>query len=145
MEAQDSKFCQCLYYSSQALARAISQLADEVFAKVGLTTSYAYLLMAVHDLPGIQPMAISKELNLTPSTITRLVEKMETKRWLRRETEGKTTKVYLTEEGAANIENIKQCWCELNQQYATILGETESHALSARVLEASKLFDASLK
>ncbi len=52
-------------------------------------------MMAI-DEPGIQPTDLSEELLLTPSTVTRLVEKLEEKKLVMRSNEGKTTKVYPT-------------------------------------------------
>jgi len=43
--------------------------------------------MIVYERPGIQPMQLSRKLQLTPSTITRLVEKMEYRGFLERQSE----------------------------------------------------------
>ena len=84
MQETKSKYCGCLYYSSNALARMMTKMADEEFAVTGLTSSYAFLLMSVNAKPGIQPMELSEHVQLTPSTITRLIEKMEVKQLLER-------------------------------------------------------------
>lgn len=138
MKKQDSKYCGCLYYSANALARVMTQMADEAFAPTGLSPSHAFLLMTVNGRPGIQPKEISEQMQLTPSTITRLVEKMEYKRLIERKSEGKFTKVYPTEAGRALSDSIKAAWADLYKKYSRILGETESQALTASIYEASK-------
>lgn len=71
-------------------------MAEEEFAVTGLAPSQAFLLMAVNDKPGIQPKEISAQMQLTASTVTRLIEKMEQRRFLERKFIGKFTKVYPT-------------------------------------------------
>ncbi|HSZ25661.1 MAG TPA: helix-turn-helix domain-containing protein, partial [Cytophagaceae bacterium] len=92
-----STYCSCLYYSANALSRIMSKMADEEFAITGLSSSYAFLLMVVNKKPGVQPKMISEELQLTPSTITRLIEKMEQRKFLERKSIGRITEVYPTQ------------------------------------------------
>ena len=101
MEYRHSKYCHCLYYSANALARVLTKLAEDEFASTGLAPSYAFLLMTVNDEPGIQPKEISEHMQLTPSTVTRLIEKMEHKGLLERKSLGKFTRVYPTEKSKA--------------------------------------------
>src|SRR6185312_10666430 len=96
MGTSDSRFCQCLYFSSNALARKVEKLAQESWKPVGLSPSHAYLLMIVIEDPGVQPGTLANELQLQPSTITRLIEKLEQKKLVVRVMEGKITNVYPT-------------------------------------------------
>jgi DNA-binding MarR family transcriptional regulator len=79
MKKTSSKYAQCLYFTSQALARKVDRLASQTWKSVNLAPSHAYLLMDVLDEPGIQPGMLAKQLQLQPSTITRFIEKLETK------------------------------------------------------------------
>ncbi|GAB4092867.1 hypothetical protein GCM10028786_17940 [Flaviaesturariibacter terrae] len=81
---------------SGALARKVEKLAQESWKPLGLSPSHAYLLLAVLEEPGIQPGALAGQLQLQPSTITRLVQKLEEKKLVVRTTEGKLTNVYPT-------------------------------------------------
>ncbi|MGZ8559485.1 MAG: MarR family winged helix-turn-helix transcriptional regulator [Chitinophagaceae bacterium] len=80
MKTSDSKYCQCLYFTANALARKIEKLAKESWSKVELSPSHAYLLMLSIEQPGIQPTALAEHLQLQPSTITRLIDKLEEKK-----------------------------------------------------------------
>ena len=141
MEKKDSQYCQCLYYSANALARIMTRFADEEFASLGITSSYAFLLMSVNSKPGIQPGEISIEMQLTPSTVTRLIEKMEYKGLLERRTSGKFTEVYATGKGEEIIPQIKTCWMNLYKRYSGILGEENSRQLTSLIYDAVRKLD----
>ena len=126
MKSSNSRFNKCLYFSANALARKVEKLATESWEKIGLAPSHAYLLMMVLDEPGTQPGTIAKEMQLTPSTITRLIEKLEGKKLVVRTTEGKITNVYATPEATELLPKMKACLNEFYQKYVEILGEEES-------------------
>jgi len=96
MKTSESTYHSCLYFVSNSLARKTEKLAVAAWKPAGLSPSHGYLLMLVLDNPGMQPGALSEELHLTPSTITRLIEKLEEKKLVVRTTEGKITNVYPT-------------------------------------------------
>jgi DNA-binding MarR family transcriptional regulator len=125
VKATSSKYAQCLYFSSNALARKIEKLANNSWKKVGLTPSHAYLLILALEEPGIQPSALVKQLLLTPSTITRLIEKLEEKKLVIRTTEGKLTNVYPTPKAKALLPEMKECLDHFYQNYSSIIGKEE--------------------
>jgi len=136
MEKCESKYCGCLYYSANALARIMTKMADEVFATTGLSSSYVFLLMTVKDKPGIQPKEISQQMQLSPSTVTRLIEKMEHRGLLERKHVGRTTEVYPTDAGVELNKTIKESWKELYKTYSEILGEKKGNKLTADINDA---------
>lgn len=129
MKTRDSKFARCLYFSSAALARKVEKLAVENWKPVGLSPSHAYLLTAVLEEPGIQPTALGEHLQLQPSTITRLMEKLEEKKLLIRTTEGRLTNVYPTPKAKDLLPKMKECMNHFSQQYSAALGKDESAKL----------------
>ncbi len=129
MKTTDSKYYQCLYFTSNALARKIEKLAQESWSKVDLSPSHGYLLMLAIEEPGIQPTSIAEHLQLQPSTITRLIEKLEEKKLLVRTTEGKITNVYPTPKGKEMMPKLKECVNDFYSNYSTILGKDESARL----------------
>lgn len=134
---QENKYCSCLYYSANALSRIITKMAEEEFAVVQLAPSYAFLLMAVNGKPGIQPMELSKIMMLTPSTVTRLIEKMEFKGFLERKIHGKFTEVYPTQKCINLNSDIKNAWHNLLIRYEKLLGKKESKKLTMEIFEAA--------
>ena len=80
----------------------------------------------VLENPGIQPGAIADEMQLTPSTITRLIEKLEEKKLVIRTTEGKLTNVYPTPKGKELLPKMKVCMGDFQKTCVDILGAEES-------------------
>jgi DNA-binding MarR family transcriptional regulator len=142
MKPEHSKYCNCLYYSTNALARVLTKMAEEEFAMTGLAPSYAFLLMTVNDQPGIQPMEISAHMQLTPSTVTRLIEKMEHRGFLERKPAGKFTKVHPTAKSQKLDKKIHAAWTSLYKRYSALLGEQKGRALTTEVYQASKKLEA---
>ncbi len=138
MEKKDSKYCGCLYYSANALSRVITKMAEEEFTAVGLAPSYVFLLISVNEKPGIQPKEISEHMQLTPSTVTRLVEKMEFKGYVTRKSVGRATEVYPTPKSKKLNKKIKAAWVSLHQRYTELLGEQNAKELTASIYSASK-------
>lgn len=138
MAHKDSKYCHCLYYSANALARVLTKMAEEEFAITGLAPSYAFLLMAVNDKPGIQPKEISEQMQLTASTVTRLIEKMEHRGFLERKPVGKFTKVFPTEKSRKLNNKIHTAWSSLYQRYSNLLGAELGKKLTTEAYKASQ-------
>ncbi len=126
MKTSDSRYASCLYFTANALARKIEKLASDIYRKVDLSPSHAYLLMLVIDMPGIQPTVIARQLQLQPSTVTRLIEKLEEKKLLVRITEGKLTNVYPSPKGKELRQQLEECVQEFHQTYSQLLGKEES-------------------
>jgi DNA-binding MarR family transcriptional regulator len=138
----DSSYAQCLYFTTNALARKVEKMASLSWKKVNLSPSHGYLLMLVIDEPGIQPMALSADLHLKPSTITRLIEKLESKKLVVRTFEGKLTNVYPTPKGKELVPKLKQCVADFYESYAAVLGKQESGRLVKNLIRAADKFSA---
>ena len=115
----------------------MSRMAEEEFSITTLAPSYAFLLMIINDKPSIQPKEISTKMMLSPSTVTRLIEKMETRGFVERKVIGKNTEVYPTQKSLELNIKIKQAWVNLFSRYILILGEKESQDLTAAIYNAT--------
>jgi len=113
-------------------------MADEEFAVTGLSSSYAFLLMTVNSKPGVQPKEISQHMQLTPSTVTRLIEKMEHRGFLKRKSVGRTTEVYPTNLSTELHSKIEEAWQKLYLRYSEILGKEQGDKLTAMIADASQ-------
>jgi DNA-binding MarR family transcriptional regulator len=129
VKTTESKYNRCLYFTSNALARKVEKLALETWEKVSLSPSHAYLLMLVVEEPGIQPSGLADQLQLQPSTVTRLIEKLEEKKLLIRTAEGKTKNVYPTPKGKEIYPKLRECAMEFYSAYSALLGKEESARL----------------
>ncbi len=122
----ESHYSKCMYFVSNALARKMEKMALESWKKVNLSPSHAYLLLLVIENPGIQPMELCEELQLQPSTITRLMEKLELKKLIARTFEGRLTNVYPTPKAKELLPKLKQCVADFSESCISILGKEES-------------------
>ncbi len=138
MNIASCRFNNCLYFSSGVLARKVERLAVESWKKIKLSPSHAYLLLIVLEEPGTQPGAIATEMQLSPSTITRFIEKLEEKKLLIRVVEGKLTNVYATPKAKELWPKMKTCMADFYKKYSEILGADES---SKMVQNINKLTD----
>jgi DNA-binding MarR family transcriptional regulator len=131
-------YCDCLYYSANALARVLGSMADEAFAVTGLGPSYAFLLMTVNGSPGIQPSEISEHMQLAPSTVTRLIEKLEHRGYLERRPAGRSTHVFPTKSSKELDPALRAAWAGLYRRYSDLLGEKHAAILTQSVSEATR-------
>jgi MarR family transcriptional regulator, organic hydroperoxide resistance regulator len=118
-----------LYYTVTALSREITAAAEHAFLDLGLTPSDALLIMCINEKSPIQPTEVSERILLAPSTITRMVEKLEKRSIVSRRQEGKYTFLTPTSKGRDLFESIKTTWDELHQHFLTQIGEERVTAL----------------
>jgi DNA-binding MarR family transcriptional regulator len=142
MKHSESKYCNCLYFNTAALARKIEKMAVESWKETGLAPSYAYLLLLILEEPGMQPGCIANHLQLSPSTITRLIEKLEAKKLVVRTTEGKITNVYPTPKAKEALPEMKTCVQQFSKLCIDVLGKEENNKIIAALRSvADKLSD----
>src|SRR5882672_2832284 len=84
----ESLYSHSLYFASGALARQIGKMAKEAWKPSGLHPSHAHLLQLILAENGTfnmsYPTFLSNDLLLSPSTITRFLEKLEKKELITR-------------------------------------------------------------
>lgn len=105
---------------------------------MGLAYSHAYLLREVIDNPGVTPTHLSEMLFLSPSTITRLIEKLELKGLVTRRSEGKNTLVEPTEQGKGMSNELWEAWQRVWVRYAAAIGEENVPDLAKQVFAAAR-------
>jgi len=115
-----------MYFASGALARKVEKLALDTWRDTNLAPSHAYLLMIVLDKPGVPPTALVEELLLAPSTITRLIEKLEQKKLVKRTMEGKITNVFPTAKAKSMYAQLRAREDKFYENFSSILGKEET-------------------
>ena len=91
-----------LYFSSGALTRQIEKVAKEAWKPSGLHPSQAYLLKLITDSQLPYPTLFAKGMELSPSTITRMLGKLEKKQLITRSAYTNLSVVIVTDKLAAN-------------------------------------------
>lgn len=130
----------CLYFTLNKFTRELNKLADDIFKKTGLAPNYAFALMQINENPGIASSDLAKLLSLSPSTITRFVDKLIVKGLCKRVSEGKSSFLYLTDDGKLLLNEIQAAWSKLYKEYSKIIGEKEAVELTKYMNELADRF-----
>jgi DNA-binding MarR family transcriptional regulator len=116
----------CLFFSSAKLARVFAKIAEDAFHKLGLSPSHALLLYTINIKGSIHQKEVGELLELTPSTITRFVEKLENKGLISRKADGKNVFIYTTKQGLQMQHMLLEAWSNLQDSYKNILTKEET-------------------
>lgn len=141
MTEKEPLFCNCLYFSANSLARCVSRMAEEAFATTGLAPSYAYVLHIVIKRPGIAQKEIGQEMMLTPSTITRFIDKLQIKGLITRQVEGKNSYIKPTTKGKSLAPKLEEAMQQLHAEYKRVLGDKEACQLTEMMYQSTKDLD----
>lgn len=130
-----------LFFLTGALSRKLTNQADEVFATMGLSSSHALLLWRISNNLDVQPSQLANQMQLKPSTITRLVQKLERRGLVEKQSEGRAISIRCTAEGDELAEEIRQKWGQLIQQKRDKLGDRYVEVLSEMISNALETMD----
>ena len=133
----------CLFFTSNALARVISRMAEKAFAPIAMTPSHAFLLMLAIETPGISQKELAEALHLAPSTVSRFVDALFRRGYVEKEVSGRNTFIHPTAVGNAMKEAVDTCWKSLYEDYCAILGEDEANRMNELIRETGKKLEAS--
>jgi len=132
----------CLYFTANKLARVIGKMAEEEFRITGLSPTHAFLVNIVNEKEGVTQKEIGEALHMTPSTITRFVDKLEGKGLVERRSEGKNAYIYATGKGKALQVDIDKAWNNLYKRYSEITGYEEGDQLTAYLDKVGDMLEA---
>lgn len=116
-------------------------MAEEEFTRVGVSPTYAFLMMLAYQYPGINQKELSEKLHIAPSTCTRFVDKLVSKGYMNRMTEGKQVLVTLTESGDALIPEIQKAWISLYARYTDMVGKEQCDLLSSLIYQSGNIIE----
>lgn len=122
--------CSCLYFTVNKLSRIIGKMAEDEFRITGLSPTYAFVINIVNKNEGIGQKEIGEALHMTPSTITRFIDKLEDKGLVTRKCGGKNCYIYPTKKANSLQLDIDKAWSSLHERCSKILGEEEAKVLT---------------
>lgn len=110
-----SIFDNCMYFSTNQLARHLNTIADEAFKDTDYTATQGFTMIAIGKLGKHTPSEISEELGMKPSTITRFLDKLVKLGYVERHYLGRNTEVNLTPKGCAEVDVVDANWKEIER------------------------------
>lgn len=125
----------CLFFTVGKLNRILIKIADEEFRFTGLSPTYGFLLMAVNEQGEISQKELGEILHLTPSTVTRFIEKLKMKHLVTSKSDGRTSLIKPTDKGLQLQKELESAWDNVHQRYADILGKEEEDRLAILIHE----------
>jgi len=130
-------FERCLYFNINALTRAVNRIWDEAFAEFDLSPSHAYLLRLTLSNPGLTPKQLSIELKLEKSTITRFLDVLEKKEFIRRKKgisgDAREQGIYPTKKSEKIAVRLEEKGDALYQKMITRIGKSELTSLVSQL------------
>lgn len=109
----------CIAGRLRMLSRIITGRYNEAFATEGVTFAQAGLLMRIFAQPGIRQTALSAQLQIEKSAMSRDVQLLQKNGWL---TDNRRNGLFLTDEGVALAKRCHKIWKILNAQIRDELG-----------------------
>ncbi|MEQ8350233.1 MAG: MarR family transcriptional regulator [Leptospiraceae bacterium] len=134
-------FSSCLFFTTSALNRKLTEFAEEEFGKIGMAPSHGFVLLVALKNPGIQPSDIARQLSFKPSTITRFLDRLEQLALIERKLEGRTAQVYATAKARRMEDSIRGAWKALYARYARTLGKDLEQKLTEQIGVARQALD----
>jgi DNA-binding MarR family transcriptional regulator len=124
---------ECIGFRVRKLNRMVSAIFDSALASAGLKTSQFSVLIAVANREQVRPSDLTKLLQMDESTVSRNVERMCARGWLRLQPEGdrRSHLIELTEAGQALIRKALPAWQQAQAEISRRLGADSVAALRA--------------
>ena len=124
IKAVQGPFQDSLYFCAGALARTVEKLAIECWKPTHLSPSLGHILHYMMNYASVTgPTVIARNLLLSPSTVTRLLEKLEKKGLVHRFVYDRVRMVQLTHEAWELEPLITECEFTFRKRCLALLGE----------------------
>jgi len=126
---------ECLGGRVRMLNRRISAIYDEQFSELGLKVSQFSVLVAVTNRGAARPAELAKILEMDESTLSRNVERMCAKGWLRLEGDDdrRSHFIKITDKGLALVRKGYAAWQRAQSEAVNQLGEPVVGALRSAI------------
>jgi len=135
-----SYFENCMYFSVNQLARHLNKIADDAFKEINITPTQGFALISIGELNKHTPSEIANELEMTPSTITRFLDRLDKLGYIERKYLGRNTEINLTEKGKRTLVKVSECWGKIHDVNVKVFSEELAKTITNKTVKANKLF-----
>lgn len=115
---------ECIAVRLRILNRAVTKIYDDALRQLGLRVSQMNILVAAGKMDPARPADICRLLHLEVSTLSRNVERMKSRGWLKviPDEDGRAQPFELTDEGRKLLEKALPEWKKAQQKAEAVLG-----------------------
>ncbi len=127
----DTIASECLAVRVRLLNRTVTNIFDDALRPLGVKVSQLNVLMAVAKLGPISPGDVARRLNMEKSTLSRNVDRMRTRGWLK-VSQGDSGRKQVLELGPAGrklIEKSLPFWKKAQAQTEAMLGQQGARSI----------------
>lgn len=120
------RFDGCLSTNLEEAYRSVEQVYESLVAPLGLSVLEWYALRALYTEDGLSASHLAALLCRHPSSMTALLDRMEQRQLLRRETDStdrRSVRVFLTDQGRALQPEVEGVLAHLNRVVAGLTAE----------------------
>lgn len=138
----------CLFFNLNTFTRQLNKLWEDEFAKLGLSASHGYLLRLVLCEPCLTQKDLAERLGLAASTVTRFIDVLEKKGFLKRATcsdDARAITIQATKKAEALEKDLEKTSNRLTEFLTEKLGEKDLENLVNILREHQRKFDVESK
>ncbi len=121
----------CIALRLRMLNRHVTNVYDEALRPLGLKVSQMNILVAAAKIGVARPTDVCEHLQLDVSTLSRNVERMKARGWLKTipAEDGRAQPFQLTDKGKLVVEKAIPAWEKAQHQVKTMLGKSVIESL----------------
>ncbi len=122
---------ECIAVRIRLLNRTVTNIFDEALRPLGVKVSQLNVLMVVAKLGPVSPGDVARRLNMEKSTVSRNVDRMRTRGWLK-VSDGDSGRKQILELGTAGrklIEKSLPLWKKAQAQTEAVLGQQGARSI----------------
>src|SRR5438094_10022166 len=116
---------ECVAVRLRMLNRVVTNIYDDALRPLDLKVSQMNILVAAAKMGTARPIEVCEHLHLDVSTLSRNVERMKARGWLKvvPGEDGRSQPFRLTPQGRKLLEKAVPAWSEAQQQVKKVLGD----------------------
>lgn len=122
---------ECLGFRIRLLSRTLSSLYDTALRPIGLTAGQLNVLVAIAKLGPLTPGEVAKRLSMEKSTLSRNLDRMRERDWIRTSPGARSNSHLLTisPSGRRLLKKALPLWMEAQDQATELLGSRGARSI----------------